>query len=291
MNPEESSDDPNIFEGDMILTPEQIMAAMNGLDVDDPMGRGSTIGRQWPKGELVYEIDSALARDSRAMAAINGAFKEWSSKTCIKFKKRTNENAYAYFQIGSGCSSYVGRTGRRQTINLARGCWRLGIVAHEIGHALGFYHEQSRPDRDNYVTIMLDNIKEKNKFNFNKYSKSTIDSLNSPYDYGSVMHYSSHSFSKNGKPTIVAKQSGVSIFPSKMTFIFPCEFIYDNVTLGQRRGLSTTDAQQMNMLYKSQCGGGGSSCVDKDKRCGGWTKYCTSIDYVKTNCKKTCKLC
>ncbi|KAJ7393129.1 hypothetical protein OS493_008429 [Desmophyllum pertusum] len=105
---------------------------------------------------------------------------EWTSKTCITFKKRTNERGYANFKLGSGCSSYVGRTGSRQDINLARGCWHRGIVAHEIG----------------------------NKFNFNKYNRGTIDSLGTKYDYGSVMHYGGRAFSKNGKPTIVSKQSG-----------------------------------------------------------------------------------
>lgn len=228
-NPEENDD---LYEGDMILTADQRMAANRGLDVDNPMGRGATKGRQWPGGVMAYVIDSSLSRDRRAMAAIREGMEEWTSKTCIRFKKRTNENAYANFKLGSGCSSYVGRTGRRQDINLARGCWYRGIVAHEIGHALGFYHEQSRPDRDNYVTIMWDNIIERNKFNFNKYNRGTIDSLGTPYDYGSVMHYGGRAFSKNGRPTIVAKRTGV--------------------TLGQRRGISAIDARQMNLLYKSQ---------------------------------------
>ena len=34
------------------------------------------------------------------------------------------------------CTSYVGRTGRRQMLSLARGCWYTYTVAHEIG---GFY--------------------------------------------------------------------------------------------------------------------------------------------------------
>ncbi|EDO26330.1 predicted protein, partial [Nematostella vectensis] len=80
-------------------------------------------------------------------------------------------------------------------------------------HALGFFHEQSRPDRDNYVTIMLDNIKSEAKFNFEKYTSSKINTMNTPYDYDSLMHYGSHYFSYNGKPTIVAKKGGVSTIP------------------------------------------------------------------------------
>ncbi|EDO30227.1 predicted protein [Nematostella vectensis] len=83
--------------------------------------------------------------------------KMWTD-TCIRFKQRTNEYAYARFWKGEKCSSHVGHTGRKQDISLAGGCWHAGIVAHEIGHALGFYHEQLRPDRDSYVTINWDNI-------------------------------------------------------------------------------------------------------------------------------------
>lgn len=52
--------DPDLYEGDMILTADQRMAAEMGLDVDNPMGRGSTKNRQWPGGVMAYVIDSSL---------------------------------------------------------------------------------------------------------------------------------------------------------------------------------------------------------------------------------------
>ena len=53
----------------------------------------------------------------------------------------------------------------------------------------GFWHEQSRADRDDYVTINWDNIPKDKHHNFLKYNYKETDDLNRPYDYGSVMHY------------------------------------------------------------------------------------------------------
>ena len=59
---------------------------------------------------------------------------------------------------------------------LGEGCGTVRIVLHEIGHAIGFWHEHSRPDRDDFVSVLLDNVLPLSRSNFRKYSSTTVDS-------------------------------------------------------------------------------------------------------------------
>ncbi|XP_078669521.1 astacin-like metalloendopeptidase [Branchiostoma floridae x Branchiostoma belcheri] len=127
------------------------------------------------------------------------------------------------------CWSKPGRMGGMQELSLGDGCMWKGTVRHELMHTVGFWHEHQRPDRDDYVTIMLDNVDPAFHPQFEKISGSST--LDLPYDYGSIMHYGSHLNSINGRETIVPKLP------------------LNGVVLGAAYRLSSLDVQKINKLY------------------------------------------
>ena len=230
-----------VFEGDIVLgTVEEVAAAedigkrrLAGEDIpEDPAaepGAGSVVdgcvivGAQyrWPNGVIFYRVDPSFTNQQR----VTDAIAHWEANTPIRFQWRTTETDYVRFVPHSSvCSSSVGRRGGRQDIRLAAGCLR-GQTIHEIGHAVGLWHEQSREDRDDFVTVNYGNIKASKAHNFNQHIADGDDV--GDYDYDSIMHYPRWAFSNNGD----------TITPPA------------GVTIGQTTGLSPGDIQAVIYMY------------------------------------------
>ncbi|KJH42683.1 shTK domain protein [Dictyocaulus viviparus] len=173
----------------------------------------------WPNGRIPYTISSQYSTYSRSIIA--ASMQEYSIHTCIEWVPKTNNDVnYVYIFPDRGCYSMVGKIGGKQSLSLGTGCIQKGIIIHELMHAVGFFHEQSRTDRDDYITILWNNIQpgmqDQWKFNEKVKLKSTADPK-------------FQAFSRNGQPTMVPKQKGAQI--------------------GQRGGFSKTDIYKLNKLY------------------------------------------
>jgi hypothetical protein len=193
-----------IFEGDIVLHPVgEVEISPRSLSANRSTGVAITGQKyRWPSGKVPFEIAGDLPQQERVLDAI----KHWEAHTPIRFEQHTNQSNYVVFVPGGGCSSKVGMHGGRQNITLAPtqavldeggsyGTCLKGHVIHEIGHALGLWHEQSREDRDKHIEILWDNIKKPNRHNFNQHITDGDDV--GSYDFGSIMHYSSRAFGKD----------------------------------------------------------------------------------------------
>lgn len=59
-----------------------------------------------------------------------------------------------------------------QAISIGKNCDKFGIVVHELGHVIGFWHEHTRPDRDTHVSIIRENIQPGNSLSAETYEQS-----------------------------------------------------------------------------------------------------------------------
>ena len=204
-------------------------------------GMGVAIAGQqylWPNRTVAFVVDPAMPDPQRAFDAVA----HWNQHGRMRFIARTDESDYVRIDFMAGAArSAVGRQGGEQDVAIGEDC-PVGSIIHELGHAVGLWHEQCRSDRDQWVRIEIDNILPECMSNFDL--KINFDGLTDhdsidlgAYDYGSIMHYR----------TFAADDFA---YDPTMAVITPLRPIPPGVEIGQRQALSAGDIAAVEELYQ-----------------------------------------
>ncbi len=234
---EDIPDDSTLLEGCIMVKNHQLPSGDAGGSGDPQDGTHATSGH-WPNGIVPYTFDGSVNTTNQQL--MRDAMDAWEAIADVQFVPRTAESDYVEVISSSGNWSYVGVVGGKQQLSIYNWSYQF-IIMHELAHALGVWHEQSRPDRDTYVDIESANITSGKEHNFDKYPTAGTDGT---YDFDSIMHYGQCAFSN----------CACSSSCRTITVLSPNQSWQNSI--GQRSHLSTGDADNMQAIYGSSAPSG-----------------------------------
>jgi Astacin (Peptidase family M12A) len=196
--------------------------------------------RFWTDGDLPFVFDANVSEDNQD--AMRAAMAEWENVAGVHFRTALDSDVnHVHIQNSNGNNSAIGMVGGKQIINIVS--WNnKGILMHELGHCLGLWHEQTRPDRDAYVEILDANIQEGKAHNF---ALNQNAGTYGAYDFDSIMHYNKCTFSTGCPAGQTCKCA-----PGTETILVrePYRGEWQN-KIGQRTHLSSQDRAAVRSFY------------------------------------------
>lgn len=174
--------------------------------------RRSAVGPRWPTKQIPFTFEDGEYFHESNRGTIKNALKMMQESlavngdTCIEFIERTNESDFVKFIKRDGCYTYVGYRPGENVISLGSQCVNTGTILHETLHKLGFDHEHSRSDRDQNIHVLLNNTRLGDQFELTSRHQET--DLEAPYDFNSIVHYTSYQGAKGvfgNNPVLLSK--------------------------------------------------------------------------------------
>lgn len=236
-----------MFQGDMLMTERDLL---------DMYALVPSRNITWPGGIVPYKISESSANEADL---IRQGVAHWMNNSCLMFRELEKDDTttdFILFIRGAGCWSRFGHIGSLQPISIGYNCETLGTVVHEIGHAIGFVHEQSRADRNRYVVVNYPNIVEGRRSQFDP--DQTKREYGARYDYTSVMHYS---------PTAFAASPEMKTLSPVNPLLAPL--------IRRQNGLTFRDRRKANFLYRCD-----AACTSRP--------VCANEGFVDHTCKCVC---
>ncbi|MBC8164748.1 MAG: hypothetical protein H7Y20_02615, partial [Bryobacteraceae bacterium] len=216
-----------IAEGDMVIGEATLEEGPNGVrtsrlttrEADEATGKAGSkryshsvegSAHLWPKVNGIVTVPYKITRGSQTMTtALNQFNAQFAGR--IQWVPRTNQRAYIDINLGgqssNSCFATLGYTGSVGILQGVDGGCAVFAMLHEMAHVLGFAHEQSRADRDRYLTIDYSNIAFGSRGAYDQEIANNVDI--GLFDYVSLMHYAPRGFGRNGNPEMESIPPGI----------------------------------------------------------------------------------